>query len=196
MSIAKPQSGDHAPAFQTYLNDVGSFADALDIYHAQEAILAAMVGWPEAKAGYRYADGKWSVREVVGHMADTERIMAYRLLRIARGDGTPLAGFDENAYQLTSGFESRPWPASSPSCARYGAPRWRSCGHSTPPHSVAPAPPTTTARRPGHWPGSLRGTFSITPISWRSGTACRWGREQGTGNREQGPRSAGCPVRQ
>jgi hypothetical protein len=107
MSIAKPQSGDHAPAFQTYLNDVGSFADALDIYHAQEAMLDAMVGWPEAKAGYRYADGKWSVREVVGHMADTERIMTYRLLRIARGDGTPLAGFDENAYQLTSGFESR-----------------------------------------------------------------------------------------
>jgi hypothetical protein len=108
MSIAKPQSGDHAPAFQAYLNDVGSFADALDIYEAQEAMLAAMVGWPEAKAGYRYAEGKWSVREVVGHMADTERIMAYRLLRIARGDGTPLAGFDENAYQLKSGFESRP----------------------------------------------------------------------------------------
>jgi len=107
-TIAKPQAGDHAPAFQAYLNDVASFSNALDAYDAQEATLTAMAGWPEAKAGYRYAEGKWSVREVVGHMADTERIMTYRLLRFARGDETPLAGFDENAYQLKSGFESRP----------------------------------------------------------------------------------------
>ena len=108
MTIAKPQTGDHALAFQAYLNDVASFTNALDIYDAQEAVLAAMTGWPDAKAGYRYAEGKWSVREVVGHMADTERIMTYRLLRIARGDETPLAGFDENAYQLKSGFDVAP----------------------------------------------------------------------------------------
>ena len=58
MTIAKPQAGDHAPAFDAYLKDVASFASALDIYDAQEAVLAAMAGWPEAKAGYRYAEGK------------------------------------------------------------------------------------------------------------------------------------------
>ena len=58
-----------------------------------------MATWPEAKAGHRYADGKWTVGQVVGHMADTERVFAYRLLRIARADATPLAGFDENAWQ-------------------------------------------------------------------------------------------------
>ena len=107
-TIAKPLPGDYAPAFQNYLNDAATWSNALDAYDAQDAVLTAMAGWPEAKASHRYAEGKWSVREVVGHMADTERIMTYRLLRIARGDETPLAGFDENAYQLKSGFDSRP----------------------------------------------------------------------------------------
>ena len=54
---------------------------------------------PDAGAGaYRYAEGKWSVKEVIGHLADAERVFSYRLLRIARGDQTPLAGFDENTY--------------------------------------------------------------------------------------------------
>src|SRR5436309_2632604 len=52
--------------------------------------------------------GKWSVKEIVGHLADTERIMAYRALRIARGDETPLPGFDENAYVPPAKFDARP----------------------------------------------------------------------------------------
>ena len=108
MSISKPQPGDYAPPFQAYVDAAAARGDdALAILDGQEPLLAAMAAWPEAKAGHRYADGKWSVREVVGHLADAERIFAYRLLRIARGDTTPLPGFDENAYQLTSGFESR-----------------------------------------------------------------------------------------
>jgi len=53
---------------------------------------------PEAKVDYRYADGKWSIREVLCHMIDAERIFAYRALRFARNDRTPLSGFDEQAY--------------------------------------------------------------------------------------------------
>ncbi len=109
MTISKPLSGDYALPFQAYVDDAAAQGDdALAILEKQESLLASMASWPEAKAGYRYADGKWTVREVVGHVADAERIFAYRLLRIARGDATPLPGFDENAYQLTSGFESRP----------------------------------------------------------------------------------------
>jgi hypothetical protein len=61
---------------------------------------------PADRAGFRYAPGKWSVREVVMHLSDVERIMAYRALRVARGDATPLPGFDENAYAPLSNAEA------------------------------------------------------------------------------------------
>jgi DinB family protein len=61
----------------------------------------------DTEAMYRYGRGKWSIKEVVGHLADTERILSYRALRIARGDTTPLPGFDENAYVPVAKFDSR-----------------------------------------------------------------------------------------
>jgi hypothetical protein len=109
MTIGKPQPGDYAPPFQTYVDDAAAKGDdALAVLEGQQAMLDAMASWPESKAGHRYADGKWTVREAVGHIADAERIFTYRLLRIARGDATPLPGFDENAYQRVAGFEQRP----------------------------------------------------------------------------------------
>lgn len=57
---------------------------------------------------YRYATGKWSVKEVLGHITDTERIMSYRLLSIARGETTSLPGYDENAYVEEAGFDDIP----------------------------------------------------------------------------------------
>jgi hypothetical protein len=62
---------------------------------------------PEGKSDFRYAPGKWSVREVLCHMLDAERIFSYRALRFARNDRTPLTGFDENAYALHLNAESR-----------------------------------------------------------------------------------------
>jgi len=56
----------------------------------------------------RYAPGKWSIKEILGHLADAERIFAYRLLRIARGDTTPLPGFDEKPYVAAGRFDERP----------------------------------------------------------------------------------------
>ena len=53
---------------------------------------------PEARGDYRYAPDKWSIKEIVGHLCDTERVFAYRALRIGRGDTTPLASFDDQAY--------------------------------------------------------------------------------------------------
>ena len=59
------------------------------------------------RAGHRYAEGKWSVKEVLGHVTDAERVFSYRMLRIARGDATPLPGFDENAYTPAGEFDVR-----------------------------------------------------------------------------------------
>lgn len=60
----------------------------------------------ENQANYRYAPGKWSLKEVMGHITDNERIMGYRLLRIARGDKTPLSGYDQDVMMSESPFES------------------------------------------------------------------------------------------
>jgi uncharacterized damage-inducible protein DinB len=107
MKIGRPQPGDYAPFYQPYLDASAAVDDARDLLMRQDGILAAMTRWPEAKGAHRYADGKWTVAQVIGHMADTERVFAYRLMRIARGDTTPLPGFDQNAYQLHAGFEAR-----------------------------------------------------------------------------------------
>ncbi len=60
------------------------------------------------KAGYRYAEGKWSIREVVGHVTDAERVFAYRLMTFARGDEHPQPGFDENVFVANAGFDAVP----------------------------------------------------------------------------------------
>ncbi|MCL6603183.1 MAG: DinB family protein [Paenibacillus sp.] len=62
----------------------------------------------EDRAHYRYAEGKWSMKEVLGHITDNERIMCYRLLRIARGDTTPLAGYDQDVLISGSSFDKNP----------------------------------------------------------------------------------------
>lgn len=94
----RPLPGEYIPYQEVYVNKVpdGEIGDLL------EAKLSEVADWikslPESSGDYRYAPEKWSLKEVLGHMMDTERIMSYRLLRIARGDSTPLLGFDENAY--------------------------------------------------------------------------------------------------
>jgi hypothetical protein len=65
----------------------------------------------EQVRGRRYAPGKWTLKEVVGHLVDDERIFAYRLLCVARGDTRPLAGFDERAYVSGARFEAQPLAA-------------------------------------------------------------------------------------
>ena len=62
---------------------------------------------PQEKASFAYAEGKWTIKELAGHVIDTERIMSYRTLRIARNDATPLPGFDENDYVSNAHFADR-----------------------------------------------------------------------------------------
>lgn len=104
----RPEADEYAPFYAGYVARVPE-GDVVEVLERQLEGVAGFLGAiPAEREGHRYAPGKWSVREMVGHLADTERIMAYRALRIARGDATPLAGFDENAYVPPAGFDARP----------------------------------------------------------------------------------------
>lgn len=72
-----------------------------------EELTACYAALGEDRGDHAYAPGKWTVKEVMGHVTDAERIFAYRALRLARGDATPLPGFDENAYTPASGAAHR-----------------------------------------------------------------------------------------
>ncbi len=105
--IARPEPSEYGSYYGTYVSKVPE-GDVLDILERQRGEMRQLLGdLPADKANYRYAPGKWSIKEVIGHMADTERVFCYRSLRFARGDGTPLPSFDENDYVLNANFAQR-----------------------------------------------------------------------------------------
>jgi hypothetical protein len=107
-SIARPASDEFAPYYNTYISKVPD-SDLVELLSQQvEETSVFLAAVPESKANMSYAADKWSIKEVVGHISDTERIMAYRALRIARGDPTPLPGFEQDDYVRTASFNSRP----------------------------------------------------------------------------------------
>lgn len=106
--VSPPAADEYAPFYAGYVAAVRD-EDVLYVLASQPEELRGLCGsLSDEEALARYAPGKWSVKEVVGHMADVERIFAYRALRVGRGDATPLAGFDENAYVPASGSDRRP----------------------------------------------------------------------------------------
>jgi len=106
-TVGRPEADEIPAHFVGYIQRVSEL-DPVTVCAAQiEETASVLHGLSDDAAMYRYARGKWSVKEVVGHLADVERIMAYRALRIARGDETPLPGFDENAYVPIAKFDAR-----------------------------------------------------------------------------------------
>ncbi len=108
MTIPKPADTEFAPFYAGYVGKVSAAGGPVPVLEAQAQVFERLAAQSEAIGGHRYAEGKWSVKELVGHMADTERVFAYRLLRIARADATPLAGFDENAWAAVAPHAHRP----------------------------------------------------------------------------------------
>jgi hypothetical protein len=82
--------------------------DVLAVLDAQPATMSALAARAGDRETYRYAKGKWSVREVVGHVLDAERVFIYRLVAIARGESNPLPGFDEDEYMKQAPFARVP----------------------------------------------------------------------------------------
>ncbi len=105
-----PQPGEYNPAFAGYIGKAQSFADPVEKLDEQRLeLLSLLRGLSPEKQLYRYAAGKWSVKQVLGHLVDTERVFAYRALRVARGDQTPLASFEQDDYVAASEVEACDW---------------------------------------------------------------------------------------
>jgi hypothetical protein len=108
LALSRPVEGEYDPGAGAYIAAVPEILDAAAVLTAQRDALESLFRIiSESRAAFRYAPGKWTIREVLGHLSDAERIFASRLLRIGRGDATPLPGFDENTYVPAGAFESR-----------------------------------------------------------------------------------------
>ncbi len=96
--MPRPAPEDYAPFYHTYVSKIFAEHPLAVLQDNQQELRLAMSRLDAGKADYAYAEGKWTVKQLLQHMTDTERVFAYRAMRIARGDETPLPGFDENLY--------------------------------------------------------------------------------------------------
>ncbi len=105
----RPASTEYANSFDSYIQLVpaGDIVSILEAQFNQTTALLATVS--EDRSFFRYAPEKWSIKEVMGHMSDAERVMAFRALWFARGDAAPLPGFEENDWVRCAGFDRRPF---------------------------------------------------------------------------------------
>ena len=105
--IPFPAPDEYAEFHKGYIAAVAHESDAISVLERQQQAIAALRLLTPEQAGHRYAAGKWSVRAVIGHLSDSERVLSYRLLRIARNDATALPGFDENTVAAHSNADER-----------------------------------------------------------------------------------------
>jgi|ERR1043165_279970 uncharacterized damage-inducible protein DinB len=106
MPIIKPAPSEYYQYYGTYVDKVANNDLLPALVENQETFSAFIKSIPVDKLDYRYAEGKWSIKEVIIHLTDAERIFAYRALRFARKDKTELAGFEENNYVPESNASS------------------------------------------------------------------------------------------
>jgi uncharacterized damage-inducible protein DinB len=104
----KPAESEYAPYYGKYISLVSSGDITRSLETQLNDTLALLAGIDEATAVYRYAEGKWSIKELVGHIIDAERIFAYRALWFARNDKTPLPGFEQDDFMRFASFEQYP----------------------------------------------------------------------------------------
>src|SRR3954465_4125124 len=107
-TLSRPAADEYLAYYDRYIALVpdGNLIDLL--VEQQRDMMRTLRPVDDERGLHAYAPGKWTVKEVIGHLSDAERVFAYRALRFARGDAQPLAGFDENAYAPAGRFNARP----------------------------------------------------------------------------------------
>ena len=108
LTTKRPEETEYLPYYGRYISLVpeGDILEALD--KQLDETLAFLRAIPESQGSFRYAPDKWSIKELVGHVIDTERIFAYRALRFARKDETPLPGYEQDDYIRNASFDDYP----------------------------------------------------------------------------------------
>ncbi len=105
--MSRPEKNEYAEYYDRYV----SLVDETDIVAVLQNQLVEMqnlfAGISEEKGVYAYAEGKWTIKELIGHLSDGEKIFAYRALRISRADQTPMEGFEQDGYVENADFNSR-----------------------------------------------------------------------------------------
>jgi hypothetical protein len=105
----RPESNEYAEYYSNYISKVEGNG-VMPMLETQAADLrSAISALPEDKGTFAYEEGKWTLKEVLSHLIDGERIFAYRILRISRGDETPIEGFEQDGYIETSNANNRPF---------------------------------------------------------------------------------------
>jgi uncharacterized damage-inducible protein DinB len=105
--MKRPQSSEFPPYYQYYIDLVKNTNIIKDLNDQVMDIQAIISEIPEDKENYAYADGKWTIKEVLGHIIDSERVFGYRAMRFARKDKTALAGYDEKLFVANAKFKDQ-----------------------------------------------------------------------------------------
>lgn len=107
LDIGFPDPEEYDPYYTGYVQRITDSNVVGALQDQQFEVVELLSGMPEEQAGLRYAPDKWSIKQVVGHLLDTERVFAYRALSIARGETQSLPGFDQDDYVASGGFDAR-----------------------------------------------------------------------------------------
>jgi hypothetical protein len=107
----RPTPAEHRSYFEKYINLVGDGEIASILTEQAARYRPFYAGITEEQAGTRYAPGKWSVKQVLGHMIDTERVFAFRAFAFSRGEQTPLPSFEQDDYVKAVDLDAKPWSA-------------------------------------------------------------------------------------
>jgi len=109
MELTPPTTQEYAPFYQDYIQRAIAKQDILAALPQQiDDIKSALGKLTDEQALFKFAPVEWSIKELVGHLNDVERVFSYRLLRISRNDATPLPGFEQEDYVRAAGFDNHP----------------------------------------------------------------------------------------